>query len=104
MNELSSSEQRGLMSELKSQFELYLLYRRYEKMRSGEIPWEARFFDAFAKSALKRSLKAINARLVLSWRRMVKRTLDIAVSLTGIALSAPVMLLVAIAVKLESKG
>ena len=104
MNEFNATEQRGLMAELKSQFELYMLYRRYQKMRAGVIPWEERFLDAFAKSTLKRSAKAIAVRVVLSWRRVVKRSLDFLVSLIGIVLSSPVMLLVALAVKLESKG
>jgi len=104
MDDLNATEQRGVVEELKSQFELYLLYRRYEKMRAGEIPWEERFISAFHKSALRRSLSLIRTRLVLSWRSLFKRSIDVSTSLIGITLSLPMMALIALAIKLESKG
>ena len=97
-------EQRGFMAELKSQLELYRLYRRYQKMRAGELPWEDRFLSIFEKSFLSKSLKMVQARLILSWRRVVKRTLDATVSLVGIIVSAPLMALIAIVIKLDSRG
>ncbi len=100
----NATEQPSFAEELKSEFQLYLLYRRYQKMRSGEIPWEERFLSAFAKSSLRRSLKTLSYRIVISWRRMVKRALDLTVSITGITVSAPVMVLIALAIKLDSRG
>ncbi len=104
MNDINLSEQPSLMDELKKEFQFYLLYRRYQKMRSGEIPWEERFLSIFTKSAVRRSLKSLSARIVISWRRVVKRSLDLTVSLLGIIASAPLMMLIALAIKLDSRG
>lgn len=97
-------ENETLMSELKQNARLFLMFRRYHKMRAGELPWEDRVFSAFEKSSLSKSLKVLRLRLVLSWRSMVKRSLDIFVSLTGILVSLPIMGLIAIAIKTTSHG
>jgi len=104
MKDINATEQPSLAEELKNEFQLYLLYRRYQKMRSGGIPWEERFLSVFAKSALRRSLKTLSYRIVISWRRVVKRSLDLTVSIIGIVVSAPVMALIALAIKLDSRG
>ena len=99
-----ASEQKSVVEELKEQFRLYLLYRRYQKMRTGELPWEERFLSAFERSALKRVTQVVIMRLIISWRRMVKRSLDFTISFMGITMSLPIMALIAIAIKLDSKG
>ncbi len=104
MSNINLQEQPKLIDELKNEFQLYLMYRKYQKMRAGEIPWEERFLSIFAKSALKRSVATISSRAVSSWRRVVKRSLDLTVSLIGIALSSPLMVLIAIGIKLDSRG
>ncbi|MBI4358219.1 MAG: exopolysaccharide biosynthesis polyprenyl glycosylphosphotransferase [Candidatus Omnitrophica bacterium] len=98
------AEDRGFVAELKNQLELYRLYRRYQKMRAGELPWEDRFFSIFESAFLSKSLRMIRGRIILSWRRAVKRTLDVTVSLVSLVLSSPLMALIAIAIKLDSRG
>jgi exopolysaccharide biosynthesis polyprenyl glycosylphosphotransferase len=46
----------------------------------------------------------VRTYFLISWREGIKRVLDLAISLIGIAATAPVMLLIAIAVKMDSKG
>lgn len=104
MNEFNVAEEQSLVSELKDQVRLYLLYRKFQKMRVGELPWEDRIFSVLGKSSLKKSVRVIRARLVLSWRRTVKRMLDFTVSLFGIIFSAPLMVLIALIIKLDSRG
>ncbi len=98
------TEKESLMSELKQQARLFLLYRRYQKMRSGESLWEHRLLSAIEKVSIRRSFVMLRARLVLSWRRMVKRTLDIVVSVVGITLTSPLLIGIAAVIKLTSKG
>ncbi len=97
-------ENESLLSELKQNTRLFLMFRRYQKMRVGELPWEDRIISTFEKSSLSKSLKVLRVRLVLSWRSMVKRSLDILVSLTGLVVSFPLMTLLAVAIKATSRG
>ncbi|MBI1977866.1 MAG: sugar transferase [Candidatus Omnitrophica bacterium] len=104
MNDVNLAEERSLVTELKEQIRLYLLYRRYQKARSGELPWEEHVLSALTKTSFKRSVKVIQARFVFTWRRAIKRILDIVVSFFGIMFSFPVMALTAVAIKLDSRG
>ena len=80
---------------LKQDIQHRMFLRRYQKILSGDLPWEEKLAIAFEKVA---------ANLALSWRRMVKRTLDAMISTAGLVLASPVMLLIAAALKLESRG
>lgn len=98
------SQKEGFLSELKQNARLFLMFRRYQKMRAGELPWEDRIFSTFEKTSISKSLKVLRVRLVLSWRSMVKRSLDIFVSAAGLVITTPVMVLIGIAVKATSRG
>lgn len=98
------TENESLLNELRQNARLFFMLRRYQKIRAGELPWEDRVLSTFEKSSLTKSLKLLRVRLVMSWRSTVKRTLDIVVSLTGLAISFPLMTLVAIAIKMTSRG
>ena len=104
MNEINLEENETLMGELKQNARLFLMFRRYEKMRAGQLPLEDRIIATFEKSSLSKSLKVLRVRLVMSWRSMIKRSLDIFVSATGIVAAFPVMALIALAIKVTSKG
>ncbi|OGW85427.1 MAG: hypothetical protein A3C35_03380 [Omnitrophica bacterium RIFCSPHIGHO2_02_FULL_46_11] len=104
MNNRETSEERGVVEELKNQVQLYWYYRRYQKMRMGELPWEEKLLAIFKKSSLRRVGTTVLDNLVISWRRVVKRSLDISTSLIGILISTPVMMLIAFAIKLDSRG
>ncbi len=89
-NSLKSS-----MREFKVSFERDLVLRRYQKWMQGEVPVEDKLVDAYAK---------VRTQFVISWRHGIKRVLDLVVSSIGTLLCAPLMLVIAIAIKLESKG
>jgi len=97
-------EKESLLDELKQNARLFLMFRRYQKMRVGELPWEDRIISIFEKSSLSKSLKVLRVRLVLSWRSMVKRSLDILVSAFGLTVTFPFLVLIATAIKTTSRG
>ena len=80
---------------LKQDIQHRMFLRRYEKIMSGNLPWEEKLAITFEK---------VMANLALSWRRMVKRSLDALISGVGLAIASPVMLLTAAAIKLNSRG
>lgn len=81
--------------ELQKNLKRDFLLRRYQKLSEGEVPFEDLFFETVAHfwTALKHS-----------WRRMTKRALDLFVATAMLIFGSPVMLLVAIAVKVTSPG
>ncbi len=97
-------EKENLLEEFKQDARLFFMFRRFHKMRSGGLLWEDRILSIFEKSSLSKSLKVLRVRLVLSWRSMVKRSLDIFVSLTGLIFTFPVMAVIAVAIKTNSRG
>ena len=72
-----------------------LMLRRYQMMAEGRVPVEDQIAHAFG---------TLRETVVSSWRAFVKRTIDVAVSVVGLILTAPLMVLIAIAIKLESPG
>ena len=85
----------SIFGNLKQDIQHRIFLRRYQKILSGDLPWEEKLAVAFEKVA---------ANLALSWRRAVKRTLDALISTTGLMLISPVLVLIAIAIKLDSRG
>ncbi len=81
--------------EFKKTLERDRMLRRYQMMLEGRLPLDDQIHDAIAKA---------RAQFVTSWRGTVKRSLDILVSAFGILVSLPVMPVVALAVRLDSKG
>lgn len=69
--------------------------RRYQKLMQGEVLIEDRIVDFMVK---------VKSHFLISWRLGAKRLLDFAISVTGLSLSLPVMLLIAMAIKMDSKG
>ncbi len=104
INLTETRENEGLISEFKQNARLFFMFRRYQKMRAGERPWEDQFFSSFEKSSISKSLKVLRVRLVLSWRSMVKRSLDIFVSIVGMIAVFPVIAGIAVAIKITSRG
>lgn len=72
-----------------------LMLRRYQKLAEGRIPLEDQILHAIVKA---------RNTVLTSWRYFVKRTIDILISLIGLILTAPLMLGIAIAIKLDSEG
>ncbi len=104
INLIEVREKESLLDELKQNARLFLMFRRYQKMRAGELPWEDRVISIFEKSSLSKSLKVLRVRLVLSWRSMVKRSLDILVSAFGLTVTFPFLVLIATTIKTTSRG
>ena len=104
LNLTETRENESMIDELKQNARLFMMFRRYQKMRTGELLWEDRFLSTFEKSSLSKSLKVLRVRLVLSWRSIVKRSLDIFVSIAGMVVAFPVMASIAVAVKITSRG
>lgn len=80
---------------IKKELERDFLLRRYHKLLEGRSGWDEKLIE---------SLIRIKTLLVTSWRSIVKRILDVLVAVTGLALSFPIMLMIALAIKLTSKG
>ena len=81
--------------ELKATLRRDWALRRYQKWMQGQVPVEDQIFDAVVKA---------KSHVVMSWRAMIKRGLDVAFSVTALILGAPLLAVIAIAVKLDSKG
>lgn len=86
---------KSAVQEFKTSIERDWVLRRYHKLMQGEVPVEDRILDAAVKA---------KTHVLISWRFGVKRLLDFAISLIGVAATAPVMLAIAVAVKMDSKG
>lgn len=69
--------------------------RRYQKLSEGETPVEDQVVNVIAKA---------RETFLSSWRASMKRTVDIVISLIGVAITAPLFALIAIAIRLESNG
>lgn len=69
--------------------------RRYQNMVEGEMTVEERIVNVFEKA---------RAMFLVSWRSSIKRMLDIGISLVGLIVTAPLMVLIALVIRLESKG
>ncbi len=95
MNQSHPVARKSLWQDLKRETQLFYFYRRYQKAFEGQIPFEEKIALLLTK---------ITTSLAVSWRRVVKRALDVVASFIGLVLVSPVMAVVAIAVKLESKG
>lgn len=95
MNFMKTVAEKEFWGDLKEEAKAYLFQRRYQKALLGETPWEEEWMLAATKMSTK---------LAISWRRFFKRSLDIVASLFGLLAASPVMVLVALAVKLDSSG
>lgn len=84
-----------IQQDLKDQINLFLFHRRYQKMLEGTVPWEERLFTVIAKIAV---------HIILTWRQIFKRSLDFTASSCGLMVSAPLMILIAFLIKLDSYG
>ena len=94
MRTISESENE-FWNNLKEEVRGYLFQRRYQKALEGETPWEEKVMLEGTK---------IFTKLAISWRRLFKRSLDLTISLVGLICAAPVMVFIALAVKLDSNG
>lgn len=86
---------KSALQEFKMNLERDYLLRRYQKLVNGQIPFEDRLRENATKTYVQ---------FITSWRIFVKRAFDIAFSLTSIILGAPVIAVIALAVKLSSPG
>ena len=85
----------SILENLKQDIQHRMFLRRYQKILSGELPLEDKFVVAFEK---------LTAHLAVSWRRVIKRSLDTLLSAIGLTLTSPFMFLIALAIKLDSHG
>ncbi len=95
MSHISSLDERTSFENLKQNIELQLFLRRYESALEGKLPLEETLAVAFTRIA---------TTLSVSWRKFVKRTLDVFLAAIGLVASLPVMAIIAIAIKFESNG
>lgn len=86
---------KSALEELKMNLERDYLLRRYQKLVSGEIPFEDRLIEAFTRTYVV---------VLTSWRAFIKRTFDILFSLSCLIVGLPVMAAIAAAIKLSSPG
>lgn len=85
----------SVLENLKQDIQHRMFLRRYQKILSGELPWEDKFAVAFER---------LTAYLALSWRRVIKRSLDAFLSAVGLILASPLIFLIALFIKLDSRG
>jgi exopolysaccharide biosynthesis polyprenyl glycosylphosphotransferase len=100
-------EQPSFLEEVKNQICLYSLVSRYEKLKAGKLPWEDRvlsYVDSIKNYSIRTSLDILRVSAIASWRKFVKRCLDLVVSVVGIVVAFPVMAVIALLVKLDSRG
>jgi len=71
------------------------MLRRYQKWTKGQSTWDENLLDGAVR---------LKERLVTSWRLLFKRTMDFAIAAAVFTLALPVMVLIAVAIRLESKG
>ncbi|HTL48451.1 MAG TPA: sugar transferase [Verrucomicrobiae bacterium] len=81
--------------EIKNNLMRDYMLRRYHKISKGEVPIEEKALEVLTRSYVE---------LTTSWRIFVKRALDLTVSIVGLAVCSPIMLLIAIWIKLDSRG
>jgi len=94
-NKMSWNEIKSDAIEFKRTLERDMLLRRYHKWSNGESTFE----DRVASQIIK-----VKTIVITSWRAAVKRSLDSIISVVGLIVLSPVMMLVAIAIKMDSKG
>lgn len=82
-------------SDFKTELKREWMMRRYQKLTQGEVMLEEKVMGFFIH---------IKTHLVVSWRSVVKRTLDIACCTLALIFFAPVILIVALLIKGDSKG
>ena len=83
------------LDELKREISVHLLMRRYQRALGRTLSWDEQ---------IRLGLDKISAKITASWRKFLKRTIDIVVSAVGLLVGSPLMLLIGIAIKLESHG
>ena len=93
------NEMRSSADEFKKFVQRDIMVRRYlrsyQNMVEGHVTVGEHIFDVASKA---------REIFLASWRSFVKRTLDIVISLIGVVLTAPLMVLIAIMIKVESRG
>lgn len=95
MSDLNTLEERTSFENLKQNIELQLFLRRYERALEGKLPLGEALVVAFTR---------MTTALSVSWRKFVKRTLDVLLAAVGLVVSLPVMSVIAMAIKFESRG
>ena len=95
MKKTTSKSFSEFMKEVGEEVSFYLFYRRYQKTMEGKTPWEQIVWTHIAKFRIE---------LMVHWRSLVKRTIDLTAAVFGLTVSAPIMALVALAIKFNSPG
>lgn len=95
MKTLWNDEVKESIKTLKADMERDYMLRRYQMLSKGETPVEDKVLQ---------SLTHAHTTFMTSWRRFLKRALDLTVSIIGLTLGAPLFLLIALVIKLDSKG
>ena len=92
---MSLKEFKDSAMEFKKELEREMLIRKYQAMLEGKLSFEQRLESWFFKA---------KTFLVRYWRSIVKRLLDLSLSAVAIFLAFPLMFVIAIVIKLSSKG
>ncbi len=95
MRETANKTFSEFVQEMKEEVSFFLFHRRYQKTMEGKTPWEEILWINATK---------FRTELIVHWRSLVKRSIDFTVATFGLIVSAPVMALAAIAIKLSSPG
>lgn len=90
-----SQEKDFSIRDFKSDLQRDLLMRRYQKWSRGESLMEDRIMDLFHK---------YKVQFVSSWRGVFKRSCDAVLSIGGLMVMFPLLLLIAAIIKLDSRG
>ena len=94
-NKMSAAEIKASLAEMRKSLERDWVIRRYQKWMQGEELFEDRVKDFVTK---------VKTQFVTSWRFLVKRNLDVLVALAALVFAAPIIVLVALVLKLDSRG
>lgn len=95
MSQMQTVEQRSGWNDFKKDLDFYFWQRKYQKAMEGSVPIEEKVLLSLTK---------ISTVFILSWRGLVKRAADIVLSAIGVIVTFPVMALIGIAIKMDSRG
>ena len=95
MKTLWNDEVKQGFNALRADIQRDYMLRRYQMLSKGETPVEEK---------LMHHMTHAYTAVVTSWRRFLKRALDLTVSVIGLTLGAPLFLLIALVIKLDSRG
>src|SRR3989338_6616602 len=95
MRETADKTFSEFVQDMKEEVSLFLFNRRYQKTMEGKTPWEEIVWTNATK---------FRTELMVRWRSLVKRSVDLTAATFGLIVSAPIMALAAVAIEFDSPG